>query len=53
MIVYQVIIHDEEQQTIGIFSTIELAKHAIRVRWNKLIPSPNYLSSFDALMSIE
>jgi hypothetical protein len=53
MIVCQVITHDEEQQTIGIFSTIELAKHTIRVRWNRLIESPNYVSSFDALMSIE
>jgi hypothetical protein len=36
MIVYQVITHDEKQQTIGIFSTIELVKHAIRVKWNRI-----------------
>ncbi|HEY7570435.1 MAG TPA: hypothetical protein VH796_03615 [Nitrososphaeraceae archaeon] len=45
--------HDEEQQTIGVFSTIDLAKLAIRSRWNVLMKSDNYVKPFDALMSIE
>jgi len=53
MKVYQVITHDEEQQTIGVFSTIDLAKQAIRHRWNLLMKSHSYVNSFDALMSIE
>ncbi len=53
MKVYQVISHDEEQQTIGVFSTIDLAKLAIRSRWNVLMKSDNYVKPFDALMSIE
>lgn len=53
MKVYQVISHDEEQQTIGVFSTIDLAKLAIRNRWNALMKSDNHIKPFDALMSIE
>jgi hypothetical protein len=53
MKVYQVITHDEEQQTIGVFSTIDLAKQAIIHRWNLLTKSNGYVNSFDALMSIE
>ena len=53
MKVYQVITHDEEQQTIGVFSTIDLAKQAIIHRWNLLMKSHSYVNSFDALMSIE
>ncbi|HEY7082407.1 MAG TPA: hypothetical protein VH500_22175 [Nitrososphaeraceae archaeon] len=53
MKIYQVISHDEEQQTIGVFSTIDLAKLAIRDRWNILMKSDNYVKPFDALMSIE
>jgi len=53
MKVYQVITHDEEQQTIGVFSTIDLAKQAIEHRWNLLMKSHSYVNSFDALMSIE
>lgn len=53
MKVYQVITHDEEQQTIGVFSTIDLAKQAIRHRWDLLMKSHSYVNSFDALMSIE
>jgi hypothetical protein len=53
MKVYQVITHDEEQQTIGVFSTIDLAKQAIIHRWNLLTKSHGYVNSFDALMSIE
>jgi hypothetical protein len=53
MKVYQVITHDEEQQTIGVFSNIDLAKQAIRHRWNLLMKSHSYVSAFDALMSIE
>jgi len=52
MKVYQVITHDEEQQTIGVFSTIDLAKQAIRHRWNLLMKSHSYVNSFDAFMSI-
>ena len=53
MKVYQVITHDEEQQTIGVFSTIDLAKQAIKHRWNLLMKSHSYVNSFDSLMSIE
>lgn len=53
MKVYQVISNDEEQQTIGVFSTVDLAKRAIRDRWNLLMKSDKYIKPFDALMSIE
>lgn len=53
MKIYHVISHDEEQQTIGVFSTIDLAKRAIRDRWNILMKSDNYVKPFEALMSIE